>query len=229
VLESRVEPGGVPARLYRPPGASALVLLGHGGGHGKDSPRFVDLSRRVAEGTGLAVLCIDAVDHGERRPAAPASGGALPAAWHSRVAPQMVADWRAAAAALADVVGPAVGYVGFSMGAMFGIPTVAALPSIVAAVFVVGGVPSGPWIDDPGLRPLLLEAARSLGGRDVLFVNKIDDELVPVAGARELFEAIPDGGRKRMRLLPGPHDEWPDAAIDEGIDLLRAAAGRMHP
>jgi hypothetical protein len=43
--------------------------MGHGGGHSKDGPRFMQLARHYAAATGLAVVCIDAVDHGERRPA----------------------------------------------------------------------------------------------------------------------------------------------------------------
>ena len=45
------------------------------------------------------------------------------------------------------------------MGAIFGLPVVAAIPSVSAAVLVVGGVPAGDWLDDPALEPLLLDAA----------------------------------------------------------------------
>jgi hypothetical protein len=70
VREERVESNGIPARLYDPGDASGLLLFGHGGAHSKDSERFVRLSRMYAEHTGLAVVCIDAVDHGKpsRRP-----------------------------------------------------------------------------------------------------------------------------------------------------------------
>jgi acetyl esterase/lipase len=85
--ESRIEPGGIPARVYDPGGARGLLLLGHGGGTpGKDSERFIQLCRRFAEGTGLVVVCIDAVDHGERQPPGPLDPG-VPQQWHSRVAP----------------------------------------------------------------------------------------------------------------------------------------------
>lgn len=66
VQEERLDVG-VPARLYDPGGAKGLLLIGHGGGRSKDTERVVDLCRRYAAGTGLATLCIDAVDHGERR------------------------------------------------------------------------------------------------------------------------------------------------------------------
>ena len=59
--EERVVIGDVPARLYVPPGADGLLLLGHGGGESKDGHRFVELARRYAQEVGLAVVCIDAV------------------------------------------------------------------------------------------------------------------------------------------------------------------------
>lgn len=61
MLEERLLVGAVPTSLYEPVGARGLLLLGHGGGHGKDGPRFVRLARRYAEKTRLAVVCIDAV------------------------------------------------------------------------------------------------------------------------------------------------------------------------
>jgi pimeloyl-ACP methyl ester carboxylesterase len=219
----------VPMRVHEPAGgaeAPGLVLLGHGGGHGKDSPRFAELSRRFADGTGRTVVCIDAVDHGERRPSGVVAPE-LPAGWHSRVLPQMVDDWRSAAASLAHL-GPPVAYVGFSMGAIFGVPTVAALPTIEAAVLVVGGIPAGEWFDDPALEPRLLEDAARLGDRDLLLWNMTGDELIPRAGALAVFDAVP-GRRKRITFWAGGHDDWPDAAVDESITFLRqqlaAAAG----
>ena len=66
----------------------ALLLLGHGGGHSKDAERFVNLSRQYAEMTGLAVVCIDAVDHGERKRAAATAD--VPRGWHSNTVDRMV-------------------------------------------------------------------------------------------------------------------------------------------
>lgn len=211
--EERIENDGVPGRLYDPGGARGLLLLGHGGGYSKDGDRFVALSRRYAAETGLAVVCIDAVDHGERS-SAPA-GGAVPARWHSSTAPQMVADWRTTAAALASI-GEAVAYVGFSMGAIFGVPTVASMPSIRAAVFMVGGIPVGGRIDDPPLRAMLLEAAEGLEHAQVLMLNMTRDEIFPTVGTHSLFDAIP-GRRKRLMFWEGEHNDWPAEAIRHSI------------
>jgi hypothetical protein len=98
LAEERIETRGIPARLYLPSGAAGLLLLGHGGEKSKDSDRFVALSRLYAESTGLAVVCIDAVDHGERKPVDVADR--LTAEWHSGAVGQMVDDWAATASAL---------------------------------------------------------------------------------------------------------------------------------
>ena len=54
--EERTHVDGIPTRVYDPGKSTALLLLGHGGGHGKDSERFVHLSRCYAEATGLVVV-----------------------------------------------------------------------------------------------------------------------------------------------------------------------------
>jgi dienelactone hydrolase len=223
VREERIEVDGIPARLYVKAGADALLLLGHGGGHSKDAQRFVDLSRRYADGTGLAVVCIDAVDHGERQPAM--SGPGIPRGWHSNATSQMVDDWRRTVEALASI-GPAVAYVGFSMGAIFGLPTVASMPTMKAAVFVVGGVPTGGWIDDAPLRPMLLDAASRLEHVPVLMLNKTEDELFPAEGTQAVFDAIP-ARHKRLTFWEGHHDDWPTEMIDRSVAFIEQhAVGR---
>jgi pimeloyl-ACP methyl ester carboxylesterase len=218
LAEERIETDGIPGRLYVPGGAEGLLLLGHGGGKSKDSDRFVKLSRLYAASTGLAVVCIDAVDHGERKPVAVQDQ--LPAEWHSNAVGQMVDDWAATASALSRI-GPPLAYVGFSMGSIFGVPVVESQTSIKVAVFVVGGVPSTGWIRDPLLRPLLLSAASKLNHSHVLMVNKTQDELFPIEGVQDLFNAIP-GPDKRLMFWEGAHDDWPSEAIDETIALINS-------
>jgi len=123
-------------------------------------------------------------------------GAGLPAGWHSSAIGHMVSDWVETAMAL-SLIGPPVAHVGFSMGAIFGVPTVGALASIKAAVFVVGGIPAGGGIQDPPLRPLLLNAASKPGQSQVLMVNTTQDEIFPVEDVHELFHAIP-GPKKLM-------------------------------
>jgi pimeloyl-ACP methyl ester carboxylesterase len=222
VREERVEIDGIPGKLYMNSDALGLLLLGHGGGASKDADRFVNLSRQYAERTGLAVVCIDAVDHGERKRAAVSPE--IPRRWHSNAIDQMVNDWQRTVAALSSI-GPALAYVGFSMGAIFGVPIVAAMPSITAAVFVVGGIPAGGGIDDPPLRTVLLDAASRLDGAEVLMLNKRDDEIFPVEGTEALFKAIPRNN-KRLMFWEGIHDDWPPDLIRESVTFISQHAAR---
>ena len=218
--EERIEIAGIPARLYEPAGAGGLLLVGHGGGASKDVPRFVELARQYADGTGLAVVCIDAVDHGERRP--PNVTSDLPVRWHSSTAPRMTADWQTVADGLAHI-GPPLAYVGFSMGAIFGVATAAAMPGLRVVVLVVGGVPGG-WVDDPPLHDLLVGAAGRIVEPTVVMLNKSDDELFPVTEVHTLFDAIASP-RRQLQFTPGPHDDWPPEAIEASIDLIVMRTG----
>jgi pimeloyl-ACP methyl ester carboxylesterase len=216
VREERIESDGIPGRLYDPGDARGLLLFGHGGGHSKDNDRFVRLAREYAEETGLAVVCIDAVDHGERKPQGVNAG--VPPLWHSNAAGQMVADWQKTARALSSV-GVAVAYVGFSMGMIFGAPTVASMSSMKAAVLGVGGIPTGAGIRDPPLRAMLLDVASRLGHPQVLMLNMTRDEIFPTDGTHAFFAAIP-GRRKRLMFWEGDHDSWPAEAIRHSVAFI---------
>jgi dienelactone hydrolase len=216
--EERVETDGIPARLYDRGDAGALLLLGHGGASGKDAERFVKLSRQYAELTGLAVVCMDAVDHGERKQAITSPD--IPRKWHSNTVDRMVHDWQKTANALSSI-GPAIAYVGFSMGTIFGVPTVAAMASIKAAVFVVGGIPAGGGIDDPPLRAVLLDAASRLKQPQVLMLNVTQDEFFPRDGTHALFDKIP-GRKKRLMFWEGNHDDWPAEMINQSVTFLNS-------
>lgn len=218
--EQRIETDGVPARLYEPEGARGLLLLGHGGASSKDEPRFVELGRRYAEGTGLAVVCIDVVGHGERtETSAPAPRPDQVMAWIIEKVEQTVSDWRATAGALSSI-GPPVAYAGFSMGMLFGAPTVVAIPEIRAVVFGVGGVPVA-----LGDGSVLTDYAARLGDRQVLMLNMTLDALFPPAGALEFFGAIP-GRRKRIMFWEGDHLGLPAESIRHSVAFIaRHAVG----
>jgi dienelactone hydrolase len=185
--EERILIGEVPVRIYAPDGARGLLLFGHGGDKSKDGTRFVRLCRYYAAQTGRAAICIDAVDHGERKPVAATEG--VPPNWHSRAISRMVADWRTVVSDLSSL-GTPMAYVGFSMGAVFGFPTVASMPNITAAVFVVGGIPASDWADDVNLASSLTSAAAHLDHAHVLMANKDDDVLFPASGVHRLFESV---------------------------------------
>lgn len=201
--EERIEPDGVPGRLYDPGDARGLLLLGHGASQSKDDELYVGLGRRFAEETGLAVACIDAIEHGERKNATgePVFG--------PDSADRMVADWQATTDALASI-GPPVAYVGFSMGMIFGAPTVAAMTTVKAAVFGVGGIPS------PVLRDHLLAVAARLEHPQVLMLNMTQDETFSIEGTHEFFAAIP-GRKKRLMFWEGNHVGLPSESIRHAV------------
>jgi len=216
VDEHRGYVGDVPLRASIPARADRVLLLGHGGGHGKDTDRFVALGRRYASDTGMAVACIDAVDHGERRPAGATEG--VPLQWHSEAIPRMIVDWQAIVEHLAGV-GPAVAYIGFSMGAVFGIPTVAAIRSIAVAVFVAGGIPAVDWTDDASLTDTLLDAAGRLNQAHVLMLNMTEDALFPVVDVERLAGAV-RARSKVLRFWDGSHDDWSPDLIAESVRFV---------
>ncbi|MEZ5382420.1 MAG: alpha/beta fold hydrolase [Microthrixaceae bacterium] len=187
-----------------------MLLLGHGGGYDKDGSRFVRLCRRYAKASGLAVVCIDAVAHGVRK-AESSIPGPPPRQWHSSTSSQMVRDWQKTAQTLEEI-GPPVAYVGFSMGALFGFPTVAAMPSIRAAVFVVSGYPDGGGIDDEPLNDLLTDSATRLQHASVLMLNTTNDHIFPVAGVHQLFNTT-RAADKQLSFWEGEHDDWSDELI----------------
>jgi pimeloyl-ACP methyl ester carboxylesterase len=214
--EERIETDGIPAKLYDPGDATGVLLLGHGGGGSKDDELFVGLGRQYAEQTGLAVVCIDGPAHGER---APSSGDPHEDERTIRRAmfqagPQMVSDWTKTAESLASI-GPAVAYVGFSMGMMFGAPTVAAMPSIKAAVFGVGGIPG-----EARDREAWLGVARKLEHPQVLMLNMTQDAIFKPADSLEWFAAIP-GHKKRIMFWEGGHVGLPAEAIRQSVDFIR--------
>ena len=110
------------------------------------------------------------------------------------------------------------------MGALFGVPTVAAMQSVDRAVLVACGTPTGSWLDDPPLRGLLDGAAEQLEHVDVLMLNTNDDEVFPVADSVALYEAI-RARSKRQVFRGGAHDDWSEDMIAESIDFLRHGAG----
>lgn len=249
-IEVAGESGPVPALLWTPernarPGP--LLLLGHGGEGSKDAERYQGLARFFARRVPAAVLMIDGPAHGER---APRTGAPLDrfrevrrTLADPRTAAQMARDWGAALAAArcVDGLGSApVGYFGLSMGTLLGVPSVAALPEVRAAVFALGGLPRETGVaavaraagapeevarimaeeDAPGVRGrVLLEATAQLGEREILLLNMDGDEAFPMEGALRFFRAIP--GPKRMGVWKGGHMDLPREALELAADFLR--------
>jgi fermentation-respiration switch protein FrsA (DUF1100 family) len=52
-------------------------------------------------------------------------------------------------------------------------------------------------------------------------VNMTHDEVFPVAGVHELFDAIP-GPNKILTFLKGKHDDWSPEAIDHTTTFINS-------
>jgi pimeloyl-ACP methyl ester carboxylesterase len=220
--------GCPPALLFVPPGDHELlplVLLGHGAHLSKDDPVMQILAKGFRSGVPAAVALMDCPGHGERR--APdvrddqfetdIARRMTDPANYAQVRDDWIAVEAAARAADARISGP-TGYAGFSMGAMFGLAIVADLPSVVSAVFALGGLTNNDARD-----ALIRDGAARLGDREVIMLNMTRDEHFPVDKAIELFETIP--GPKRMGVWAGTHVEIPAEAVALGVQLFARTLG----
>lgn len=193
-----------------PPAPLPLVFLQHPG-MGSSEDYFVrdvalDWARR-----GWACAGIDAPLHGDRRDHDPMrlfrDRDRFP-----EIRSQFAAELTATIDALAENYPldlNRLGFVGYSLGSMIGLPAVARDGRFKAAVFcLVGegglvGTVEGQGADVP-----------LLAGVAVKIVGKLQDELVPRAATEALYNALP--GPKQIGWLPGGHFEI-------GPDVVRAA------
>lgn len=237
----------VPGRLTVPAGdptPETLLLLGHGGGGGKDEGRFPAIAARFAAELGAAVLVIDGPAHGERKPTGADPEETFRLGRQALVDPDMpqrfAEEYRAAVDACREAgigTGPLL-YAGFSMGTLLGVPAVAHLGEVAGAVFGVGGVPAVGGVgelvraiagdraaevvnelDDAALRgKILLEAAGRVTDTQVLMINTTRDVVFPVANAFELFDTFTCP--KRIAFWEGGHTDLTAEAIGLAIDFL---------
>lgn len=213
----------IPGVLWTPEdacGTRPLILLGHGGGQHKTAPGTMSRARRYAA-EGLAVVAIDAPNHGDRPKdeefgrivaemrAGMAAGehpGALVPGMHSYLAGQAVTDWQAVLTAVQGLdqvgVGP-VGYCGMSMGCGLGVPLIAAEPRIRAAVLGLLGV-----------HGLAEEAARITV--PVQFLVQWDDQAVLRDQGLALFDALASA-EKTLHANPGRHEDVPSFEVDSSL------------
>lgn len=215
VGERVLDLGGVPARLFE--GSSPnLLLYGHRGTLSKDHDRSIELCRVFAARTGLTVAAIDAPHHGARSPDTgdPDRDQRLMEEAVVAGGDQAAADWTGVIDALGS--GPAVAYVGFSMGAMHGTIVTAAIPTIRAAAFGMAGVPVFALdnVRTSGVDTPHMAVARRIRDCEVLMVNTTRDDTFPPEAALALFDAFPSG-HKRMMLWDGGHGSEPSDMIDQ--------------
>jgi dienelactone hydrolase len=230
-FEITCEDRRVPGLLWRPERGTApqpLVLIGHGGSGQKREPHILSLARRLVRHNGISAAAIDGPAHGDRAPAgldsddieARRSVYARPG-----IVEEMIADWKATLDALQKQpeigMGP-VGYWGLSMGTMFGLPFVAAEPRVSVAVLGLMGALSVP-------DSRISENVAAIGERlladaaeircPVLFLQQLEDELIPREAVMALFDALGTAD-KRLHANPGPHADVPPDEFSQTQSFL---------
>jgi len=210
----------VPGLVLTPENASGprpVVLLGHGAGGSKDDPQMLAIGRWLARRESFAVAIIDGPVHGERRSSTNGNVGLeARASLINRVTyDSMAVDWQRtldACCELPDVGTERAAYMGFSMGCVLGILTVANERRVSAAVFAIGGI-----LQDE--RNFLNEAAESIT-RPVFMINQSEDEIFSRAATFRLYDAL--RGPKRVIFHPGLHSAVPREALELVRQFLHA-------
>lgn len=204
---------GVPGILVlptNPAGPLPLVFLQHPGMGSCDDYFVRDVALDWAR-RGWACAGLDAPLHGERQDHDPMrlfrDRDRFPV-----VRAQFAAELSAAVDAIAaeyPVDTGRLGFVGYSLGSMIGLPAVARDGRFKVAVFCLVG--------EGGLVGAVAGADADvplLAGVAVKVVGKLQDELISRAATEALYNAIP--GPKEIAWLPGGHFEI-------GPDVVRAA------
>lgn len=183
---------------------TGAVLIVHGATGGKDSP-YVRAAARSLARAGLAAFAPDLPGHGERGRGQPAGG--LTDEALQRILGDLLRLVSTIRVLVPDRRTP-LGYLGFSMGVVVGVPFLAVQGDVRSAVLVVGGATSrldlGPGAPDPIAHAPRVEAT------DVLMMQADQDEVFDRAAAFELYDAFTCP--KQIVFFPGTHDSWRQAA-----------------
>jgi len=217
----------VPGYVLTPDGASGarpVVLLGHGAGGSKDDAQMLAIARWFVRREGWAVAIIDGPVHGERRQGANGNVGleGRAALIQRETYDGMAVDWSRtldACGELSDVGSDRAAYMGFSMGCVLGIQTVANEPRFKAAVLAIGGI-----LHEE--RSFLNEAAEKID-RPVMMINQSEDEIFSRASTFRLYDAL--RGPKQLVFNPGGHVGVPREAMELTRTFLRSHLTEAAP
>lgn len=209
----------IPGLVYLPAGADAplpLVLMQHPGTGSKDDYFVAEVARQWAR-RGWICGGIDAPLHGEREDFDP-MGLFRDRDRFPEIAAQFGEELSLVIDALAEEIPVDVsrlGYIGYSLGSMLGVPAVARDGRFRVASFCLVGEGGlvGPATGETSVIPGLRNVA-------VRIVAKINDELVPRASTEALYAAIP--GEKDISWYPGGHFEIGPEVVKAAVDWVHA-------
>jgi alpha-beta hydrolase superfamily lysophospholipase len=205
--------GDVAVDVHLPEHLERIVVMGHGADNSR-AARYVEVSGKSFTRHGTAVIAMDAPRHGDRRSVLDRLPG---------LEAGLLEEWVRDHRILLDHVtdrwpGVPVGFTGFSMGGLFGVPLMAVDDRVAAGAVVIAGSTRVSYPDRLDLTDddrIVLDAtdpAVHAGGvnRPVLVLCAEDDGIVPVAAGEALARSFPDPAR--FVVLPGTHTEWGRAA-----------------
>lgn len=202
---------------YLPGQVERIVVMAHGADNSRHA-RYIEVSGKTFTRSLAAVVAMDGPLHGDRPDARQL---VEPVGTMVDVMVQWVRDHRR----LLDAIesrwqGVPIGFAGFSMGGLFGVPLVAIDSRIRAAAIVIAGSTRVSYparfgrldkrtrerigVTDPAVH------APRIGDRPVMVLNADSDELVPREAAIALYDALV--GPKELVFMPGTHTEWDNAA-----------------
>ena len=194
----------VPGLLYLPVNHEErmpFVLIQHPGMGRKEDYFVAEIARAWAR-RGWICGGLDAPLHGERAGADPMALFRNPERY-----PEIRAQFAAEVTTMLDLLIEAfpidtdrIGFVGYSMGSMLGIPAVARDGRFKAAAFCLvgeGGLAGSAEGPESDIARLEKTAVRVVG--------KLQDQLIPREKTEALYQSLP--GEKDIRWLPGTHFE----------------------
>ena len=225
VLESWTMRGShgdtVPVDVYLPgsSGTWGVVVVLHGRRGHRRVPYVRGAAKRWSR-DGLAVVAVDAPYHGDR-----ALDQMPDLARNEPFLTQTVGDLRRLCTAIGSyqrLANVPIGYLGFSMGVLAGVPFMAVEPRVRAGVFVVGGATGTGPTDPASYAPLIRD-------RPVLLVSADRDEFFNRASVTALYEAF--GGSQELLQFPGTHGNWqhPGRRYRSMFDFLRVHLPGVSP
>jgi dienelactone hydrolase len=173
-----------------------VIVVMHGRRGHRKAPYVRGAAKRWSR-DGLVIAAIDAPYHGDR------TLDQVPdLARNEPFLVQTVGDLRRLCSATASdqrMADLPLGYLGFSMGALVGVPFMASDHRVRAGVFAVGGATGTGTTDPATYAPLIRE-------RPVLLVGADRDEFFSRASVTALYEAF--GGSQELLVFPGTHGNW---------------------
>jgi len=218
--EIRFRLGETPGLLWLPDGEAGplpLVLIQHPGMSSKDDALVAGPARAWATTHRWACLGLDAPGHGERAVPDPFAAMRDP-----EQAAAMAAQFAGEVAVVVDALAERypvdvgrLGYYGYSLGAMLGVPAVAGDGRFRAAVFAAAGTGalSGP-AEGEGSH------LAGLAGVAVRVIAKERDEVVSPDATMELYAGLP--GERDLVTLPGGHFAVGDDVVGAAEEWLAA-------